>query len=62
MTNINPRPILDYRVSLPKGEIVHKLELYRTKNPWYLRPFKGKYETRLLALTGKAIYDITKYV
>lgn len=57
------RPALDFKsIPLPKGETIVRLEHYRTLNRWYVRPFKGKYNVRLYAITQKAMYDITQEV
>lgn len=49
-------------IPLPEGEVVIRLDTYRTKNVWWKRPFVGKYDTRLYAMTEKGVYDITEVV
>lgn len=57
------KPALSYKdIPLPKGQTIQRLESYRTKNAWYKRPFMGKYNVRLYALTEKAVYDVTDII
>lgn len=64
MSEIKPRPALltTYQaLGLPKGQKVHRIELYRTKRRWY-QLWKPKYDTHYLALTNNAIYDVTEFI
>lgn len=62
MSDIKPRPALKFAytdLNLPKGEVVHRIELYRTKRKWY-ELTKPKYNIKYYALTKSAVYDVTE--
>lgn len=58
MATIKTRPTLKFDFDDSKTGKIHRIDSYRTKNPWYQRLWKPKYNVHLLALTDKAIYDI----
>jgi hypothetical protein len=61
MDNLRPRPSrLAYKdIGIPRGKVIHRIELYREKRVWYMR-WRGKYICRYYALTDDAIYDISE--
>jgi hypothetical protein len=60
MSEIKPRPAISFK-ELGIGQ-VYRLDTYRTKNVWWQRIWKPKYNIRLYALTDKAIYDVTEAI
>lgn len=52
---LKPRPGITFK---ELGFKIERVDTYRTKNVWWQRLWKPKYNVHLLAMTKTAIYDI----